>query len=112
MRLEWDAHKSKVNRQKHKVAFETAAIAVEDQFSVTHTDASSADEEWRITTCAVEPGLILFVVHTHFERKGEEVIRIISARKAEPRERRLYEEAHKGSERRHQRASRRARRRH
>jgi len=37
--------------------------------------------------------VVLLVAHTYGEEKGEEVIRIISARKATPRERMFYEEA-------------------
>ncbi len=45
----------------------------------------------------------LFVVHTWFEKDGEGVIRIISARAAESHERKAYEEAYKGTETRHRR---------
>jgi hypothetical protein len=40
----------------------------------------------------------MLVVHTFYENHHEEVIRIISARAAESRERKAYEEAHKGAE--------------
>jgi uncharacterized protein len=112
MRFEWDEHKSTVNRRKHKVAFETAAIVFEDPYAVTYSDETSGDEKRWITIGAVEPGLIIFVVHIHFERGDEEIIRIISARKAESHERKLYAEAHKSSERRHKEPSRHARRRY
>jgi uncharacterized protein len=36
--------------------------------------------------------LVMFVAHTYRESDGEEVVRIISARKATPRERSMYEE--------------------
>src|SRR5208283_3868699 len=42
----------------------------------------------------IGPGAVLFVVHTWFANKGEEVIRLISARAATSKERRSYEEAH------------------
>src|SRR6266699_1813743 len=47
------------------------------------------------------PGSILLIVHTFYEKQGEEIIRVISARAAESHERRAYEEAHKGTEARH-----------
>jgi hypothetical protein len=112
MRFEWDKGKNDLNRRKHRVAFETAAIIFEDPYALTRPDFSSEDEERWITLGAVESGLVLFVVHTYHEEDEELVIRIISARKAGPRERLVYEEAHKNSKRRHKDSSRNARRRH
>ena len=83
------------------IAFETATLVFNDPFAATRRDESSGSDERWITIGAVEPGLILLVVHIHFERDGEEVIRIISARKAESHERNFCAEALKGSERRH-----------
>lgn len=112
MRFEWDARKNTINRRKHDVAFETASLVFEDPYAISQQDLSGGDEERWITLGAVEPGLVLFVVHTQHEREGEEVIRIISARKAEARERGAYAEAHKDSESRPKEASRKRRRRH
>ena len=66
MRFEWDEHKNTINRRKHDVAFETAAMVFDDPFALTLRDETRGDEERWITIGAVEPGLILFVVHTHF----------------------------------------------
>jgi uncharacterized DUF497 family protein len=41
--------------------------------------------------------VVLLVAHTVREDRGEEVIRIFSARKATPRERNIYEESHEPS---------------
>jgi uncharacterized DUF497 family protein len=111
MRFEWDERKNRSNRRKHGVGFETATIVFDDPYAVTQPDISSGDEERWITLGAIEPGLVLFVVHTHPESE-EETIRIISARKAQSGERNIYAEAHKNTETRHTRASRKARRRH
>src|ERR1700675_3079080 len=112
MRFEWDERKNRANRRKHGVAFETAAMVFDDPYAVTQPDIGSGDEERWVTLGAIEPGLILFVVHTHSCTQGEDTVRIISARKAESRERTIYEEAHKNTETRYTRASRKARRRH
>lgn len=61
------------------------------------------------TVGAIGPGSILLVVHNVYEKQGEEIIRIISARAAESHERRAYEEAHKGAEARHPRHRRKKR---
>jgi hypothetical protein len=51
------------------------------------------DEEERWQTLGLAGGImILLVVHTYREQSGEEVLRIISARKATPRERTVYEQ--------------------
>jgi len=90
----WDEKKNRVNRRKHGVSFETAARVFDDPQVVSYRDRVSDDEErWHAIGCA--GGIaILFVVHTSEEKHGEEEIRIISARKASPRERALYHSHH------------------
>jgi hypothetical protein len=112
MRFEWDEHKNRLNRRKHSVGFETAALVFDDPYALTQGDSGAEDEERWITVGAIEPGLILFVVHTFYEERGEEVIRIISARGAAAHERRAYEEADKDAKRRHKETSRKTKRRH
>lgn len=51
------------------------------------------EERWQ-TLGLIGPVVIVLVAHTHQEEQGEEVIRIISARKATPHERRQYEQGH------------------
>jgi uncharacterized protein len=83
------------------VRFETAALVFDDPFALTQRDESSDKEERWITLelSENEPSLWWFivVVHTWLEAEGEEVIRIISARTAETRESRTYEEAYRRS---------------
>ena len=64
----------------------------EDPHSVTRLDRMKDGEE-RFQTLGVAGGVaILLVAHLDYEEGGEEVIRIISARKATRRERKTYEE--------------------
>jgi uncharacterized DUF497 family protein len=112
MRFEWDEHKSRRNRRKHGVGFETAALVFDDPYALTQRESSLENEERWITVGAIGPGSILLVVHTFYENQGEEVIRIISARAAASHERRAYEEAHKGAEAGHPSRHRKTRRRH
>jgi hypothetical protein len=93
MRFEWDEEKNRRNRLKHKVSFETAALVFEDPHVLTQRDPFAGDEERWVTLGVIGPASLLFVVHTWIERDQEEVIRIISARAATPREKRRYEEA-------------------
>jgi hypothetical protein len=103
VRFEWDENKNRQNLLKHEVRFETAALVFDDPYSLTLKDESSDEEERWITLGAVGRGVVVLVVHTWHEKDGEEVVRIISARGAESRERRNYEEAYQGTEARHRR---------
>lgn len=98
MRFTWDENKNRQNLRKHDVRFETAVLVFDDPRALTQRDCAFDDEERWITVGAIGPGSILLVVHTHYEKHDEEVIRIISARAAESHERRAYEEAHKRTE--------------
>jgi uncharacterized DUF497 family protein len=90
----WDEKKNRINRRKHGVSFETAARIFEDPSVVSYRDRVVDEEErWHSIGCA--GGIaILLVVHTSEEQHGEEQIRIVSARKASPRERALYHPYH------------------
>lgn len=94
MILAWDENKNRINRRKHGVSFETAARVFEDPNVVSYRDRVVDEEErWHSIGCAVGFAILL-VVHTSEEPHGEEEIRIISARKASPRERALYHPRH------------------
>lgn len=85
---EWDQAKAAANMRKHGINFADAAIALEDDRGLTIEDPFSHSEERFVTLCRDPFGEVLVVVFTW---RGEE-IRLISARKATGRERRLYEE--------------------
>src|SRR5579863_2141653 len=112
MRFEWDEAKNQQNLLKHEVRFETATLVFNDPDALTQRDESSEEEERWITLGSVTGEAVLFVVHTCFEQRGEEAVRIISARAATPRERKTYEEAHQRTKARHRRHRGHERRRH
>jgi uncharacterized DUF497 family protein len=87
----WDDRKARINRRKHGVSFETAARVFDDPSAVSYRNGSvNGEERWH--TIGLASGIaVLLVVHTIEEQDGEEQIRIISARKASPRERALYD---------------------
>ena len=95
MRFEWNQAKNRLNRKKHGVSFEVAQEVFADPFCLTIHDQTieGGDRYWTIGRVAKL--VILVVVHTVTDQEGEEVIRIISARKATPRERTFYEEVDK-----------------
>ncbi len=85
MKFEWDEDKNAINKEKHKISFETAAYVFDDPYYIEMFDFEhSADEDRYIAIGKV--GDILFVVFT--ERK--DAIRLISARLATNAERSLY----------------------
>ena len=92
MRFEWDAVKNQTNRAKHGVSFELALEAFDDPAHLSRLDRVVGDEERWVTLGRVAEQLVLVVAHTvRDEPSGEEVLRIISARKATRHERRAYE---------------------
>lgn len=83
---EWDRRKSGANFLKHGVRFSEAVTVLQDDLAVTVEDEDS-DERRFVTVGASDGGEILVVVYTW----REERVRLISARRATPKERRAYE---------------------
>jgi len=92
MRFIWDPRKDAANRQKHGVSFELARRVFDDPSHISIQDRHEGGEERWQTLGLVGPVAILMVAHTYEEDDGEEVVRIISARKATKAERRRYDE--------------------
>jgi uncharacterized DUF497 family protein len=89
VQFEWNAQKAAANLRKHGVSFDEAASVFFDPLGATGNDPDHSLEERRFVTFGVSSSARLLVV-THSERG--EAIRIITARLATPRERRIYEE--------------------
>jgi len=87
--FEWDSFKAAKNLRKHQVSFEEASSVFYDPLAVTGDDPDHSEAEDRLITFGVSSAGQLLVV-SHAER--DEVIRIISARRATAHERRIYEE--------------------
>ena len=85
MVFEWDEDKNAINKEKHKISFETAAYVFSDPSYLEIYDYLHSINEDRYIAIG-KVGEVLFVVFT--ERKNN--IRIISARLATDSERRLY----------------------
>jgi uncharacterized protein len=97
MKFEWDKNKNKQNFKKHRVSFEMAMLVFDDRHSVDRIQLAH-DEGERWETIGIASGaLILFVTYSCCDREGEELIRIISAWRADSYERRHYEENLKNS---------------
>jgi uncharacterized DUF497 family protein len=87
MNFEWDEAKREANRKKHGIDFTTATKVFLDAY-VFEFDEQDASGELRFNAIGVVDGRMLFVTYT---MRGK-VTRIISARGAEPHEKRKYHE--------------------
>ena len=96
MRLvfEWDSNKAAANVRKHGVTFEEAKSIFSDEALLTIPDDFHSDDERRFLSVGLsEKARVLLVVNTESDGMADEiVIRIVSARKATPKERKRYEE--------------------
>lgn len=95
-RFEWDSAKDAINRRKHGLSFEIARRVFADPLALSEPDRGENGEfRWR-TIGTIDGFVIVIVAHTVTDEDEEgqvvEVIRIISARRAERKERRHYEQ--------------------
>lgn len=91
--FEWDTAKAAINFRKHGIRFEEAALVFDDPFAKSQQDRIEGGEYRWQTLGSVGGQLLLLVAHTtHLEDQDIEIIRIISARRADRKERRIYEQ--------------------
>lgn len=92
MQFEWDEAKDLTNQHKHGINFELASLVFFDPLRIERYDGREnyGEDRW-ITIGLVEPAL-LYVVYT-LRGDDDEIIRLISARKANAQERRSYYQA-------------------
>lgn len=92
MKFTWDPKKAHINESKHGVSFEDAITVFDDPFALRAPDPKhstvSETREWIIGEADLRHTLV--VIFT--ERVQGDVYRIISARRANRHERRLYED--------------------
>jgi hypothetical protein len=93
LKFEWSDKKNSLNIQKHQISFEEAEKVFLDPMHISKLDHrfDYFEERW-ITLGAITKDKILVVANMFFDENGEEIIRIISARKANPKERIFYEQ--------------------
>ena len=90
LRFTWDPRKASANLRKHGVSFDEASTAFADPLSITVPDPDHSDDETRFLLVGQSlRQRILVVIHAE---RSESVIRLVSARLASRRERRIYEE--------------------
>lgn len=91
LRFEWDPTKDASNQEKHGVSFEEAKSAFLDEFARVIFDPDRSEDEDRFVLLGMSLALNLLVVCHSFDEE-EQLVRIISARKADPSERGEYAE--------------------
>ena len=89
MKFEWDAHKNETNKKKHGISFEEASTVFYDEYAILFDDPDHSEEEDRFLILGLSQRESLCIV-SHCYRGADEIIRIISARKATKNEATVY----------------------
>jgi len=88
--FEWDDRKSAENKRKHGVSFEEAQTVFFDDRALLIADPDHSEHEERFVLLGLSSALRTLVVCHCYRRQGD-VVRLISARKADREERERYE---------------------
>lgn len=89
LEFQWDESKNRENIRKHGVSFEEARSVFSDENALRFFDPDHSEEEDRFIMLGMSSNLRMLVV-CHCFRQNDEVIRIISARKADKDEEKNY----------------------
>lgn len=87
--FEWDENKNRINIEKHGISFEEAVTVFYDDNAVLFDDPDHSTEEERFLILGISQRSHLCIV-SHCYRGADDIIRIISARKATKREAETY----------------------
>ncbi|MCL1858034.1 MAG: BrnT family toxin [Oscillospiraceae bacterium] len=90
MKFEWDEDKNNMNIYKHKISFEDASTVFDDINAVTLYDEKHSDEEERFIIIGKSERLYELNVCHCYRGKNDDIIRIISARRASKKEIEIY----------------------
>ena len=92
IKFDWDSAKAASNKQKHGISFDLAITVFDDPFAFIAPDEKhSTSSEIREWILGLSDDGVLVVIFT--KRLNGDIYRLISARKANRRERKLYEES-------------------
>ncbi|MBL1243234.1 MAG: BrnT family toxin [Sulfurimonas sp.] len=91
LKFDWDKNKATKNLAKHKVSFKEAQSVFDDDFARLIPDPDHSESEDRFILLGLSCSLkVLVVVHCY--KDEENIIRLISARKATKPESKIYKE--------------------
>jgi len=88
VRFEWDPRKAEANLRAHGVSFAEAITVLEDAFALSQEDPDTLEEQWFVTLGLSDQANLLVVVYAYAK---QDIIRVISAWKANKRQGELYE---------------------
>jgi hypothetical protein len=88
MKLEWDPKKAAANKRKHGVAFQEAATCFDDPNGCYFRNGAPSYEDRLVLIALSSKPRLLFVVHAEV---GRDAVRIVSARRASPAQRKIYD---------------------
>ena len=89
LQFDWYPKKDAANQRKHGIRFEEASTVFSGEHALLLDDPDPSEEEERFILLGLSAGLRTLVV-CHCYREAQDVIRLISARKASKREREAY----------------------
>ncbi|HZK99689.1 MAG TPA: BrnT family toxin [Caulobacteraceae bacterium] len=93
-RFEWDPAKALANARKHDVTFHDAIQIFDDPFALSEQDRVEGGEyRWQTIGMAGDAAVLLVAHTSHDLDEDDIVVRVISARRADRRERKRYEQA-------------------
>ena len=90
--FEWDANKEKLNIEKHGISFDEAAKSFAGRVLIAGDDIHSTPQEARFHALGLTDGERIILI-VHCIRGAGDIIRIISARRANQDEREIYRKA-------------------
>jgi uncharacterized DUF497 family protein len=88
-RFGWSEAKNRQNQQKHGVSFEEARTVFYDEDAVEFFDDEHSENEHRFLLLGLSSRLRVLMICHCFREEGD-MVRIVSAWKATPRERKFY----------------------
>lgn len=91
IRFEWDENKNESNKKKHDIAFEDAKTVFSDDYAILFDDPDHSAEEERFLIIGLAESSGICIV-SHCYREKDDIIRIISARRATKAEKATYQE--------------------
>ena len=91
LKFEWDENKNKINQRKHGISFDEVTSVFRDTLAIVFDDPDHSDNEERFLIIGTSDKRGICLV-SHCYRGQDQVIRIISARKATKTECKIYEE--------------------
>ena len=93
MKFEWSSEKNKFNIEKHNISFEAAKEIFLDPMQISKLDHrfDYFEERW-VTLGSVTQDKILVVANMFFDEDVKEIIRIISARRANQKEKEQFDD--------------------